>query len=113
MAPALITRRRDDVDEIGDARVAPHAAIQADPREDRDLQQDDPWQGLHEQRHLLRRNIALEADQVGQHVSGADQERRSMPMMIQKFLFFSRCFIVPVYFTGYDPQVHAGTSGNW
>ena len=65
--------RRDDVDEIRDARVAPHAAIQADPREDRNLQQDDPWQGLHEQRHLLRRDIALEADDVGQHVGGADQ----------------------------------------
>ena len=101
--------RRDDVDEIGDARVAPHAAIQADPREDRDLEQDDPWQGLQEQLHLLRRDIALEADEVGQHGSGADQDA-SMPMMIQKLMFRSRCFMGPDFFRPDDQQAAAERS---
>ena len=95
---------RDDVDEVRDARVAPHAAIQADPREDRNLQQDDPWQSLREQRHLLRRDIAFEADDVGQHVGGADQthvdDEDDPEIPISKQVFHLSCLFLRPRTTG-------------
>ncbi|OPY92875.1 MAG: hypothetical protein A4E73_00683 [Syntrophaceae bacterium PtaU1.Bin231] len=71
--PRADHRRLDDVDKIGDARVAPHAAVETEPREEEDLHGDDPGQGLHEHLHLLRGDVVLEADQVGEHVGDADQ----------------------------------------
>jgi hypothetical protein len=63
----------DDVDEIGDAHVAPHAAVEAKPSEGRDLQRDNPWQGMPEKLPLLRRYITFETNEIGQYIRGADE----------------------------------------
>ena len=51
--PRTDHRRLDDVDEIGDARVAPHAPVESKPEEDENLQGDDPRQSLSEHAYFF------------------------------------------------------------